>query len=89
MLARLPVRQNLAKGIPSDSVCSICAVLHARLAQSVERQALNLMVVGSIPTVGVSFSVFLNVSLILEHVSAAFYARAFAVIQNTVTVPQT
>ena len=25
----------------------------ARLAQSVERQALNLMVVGSIPTVGV------------------------------------
>ena len=26
---------------------------HARLAQSVERQALNLMVVGSSPTVGV------------------------------------
>ena len=30
----------------------------ARLAQSVERKALNLVVVGSSPTVGVWFSVF-------------------------------
>ena len=31
---------------------------HARLAQSVERQALNLMVVGSIPTVGACLLLF-------------------------------
>jgi hypothetical protein len=30
---------------------------YARLAQSVERQALNLMVVGSSPTVGVLFGI--------------------------------
>ncbi len=40
------------------SVSSVVTIMNshngtARLAQSVERQALNLMVVGSIPTVGV------------------------------------
>ena len=34
--------------------------VRARLAQSVERQALNLMVVGSSPTVGVLFIFFLG-----------------------------
>ena len=33
-----------------------CSKHIARLAQSVERQALNLVVVGSIPTVGVYLS---------------------------------
>ena len=40
---------------------------HARLAQSVERQALNLMVVGSIPTVGVWFEKSLSICTILQH----------------------
>ena len=36
--------------------------MHARLAQSVERKALNLVVVGSSPTVG-AFSVLLTIAL--------------------------
>lgn len=42
--------------------CVVCMdwVCHqeARLAQSVERKALNLVVVGSSPTVGASFALF-------------------------------
>ena len=35
-----------------------CVPNKARLAQSVERKALNLVVVGSSPTVGVFFTLF-------------------------------
>lgn len=60
-LAILRIGGRAAVG-PSSSlpVCTTCIDLfvkwtHARLAQSVERKALNLVVVGSSPTLGVRF----------------------------------
>ena len=38
--------------------CNAASLLQARLAQLVERKALNLVVVGSSPTVGVAFFFF-------------------------------
>ena len=38
----------------------------ARLAQSAERKALNLVIVGSSPTVGVLCGVFLSLRMILQ-----------------------
>ena len=49
-------------------------LLQARLAQSVERQALNLVVGGSSPPVGASFCVlFLFLSIFSFHVSLYYY----------------
>ena len=52
--------------------------IHARLAQSVERQALNLMVVGSSPTVGVLFSTLLvvNYNCAAQHIGGRRGAAA-------------
>ena len=45
-------------------VCGVCECNHeARVAQSVERKALNLVVVGSSPTVGASFCLLLPFTL--------------------------
>ena len=51
----------------------------ARLAQSVERQALNLMGVGSIPTVGV-FDVFARVQ------RSDPYARSYVIGGNVLVI---
>ena len=49
----------------------------ARLAQSAERQALNLMVVGSSPTVGVSVSV-ITWKMLYSQVSGVAACKCYA-----------
>ena len=44
------------KNITKNKIQKKCNKIWARLAQTVERMTLNHVVVGSIPTVGVSFS---------------------------------
>ena len=46
-------RHSLVGRYPMCSGCLVRELAQARLAQSVERKALNLVVVGSSPTVGV------------------------------------
>jgi hypothetical protein len=46
-------------------VCAPCVLPQARLAQSAERKALNLVVVGSSPTVGVLVGRVLSRAVVL------------------------
>jgi hypothetical protein len=46
-------------------VCALCVWPQARLAQSAERKALNLVVVGSSPTVGVLVGRFVSMVVVL------------------------
>ena len=59
MFLRTPYARPRAIVQPSQAMCNHATLTTARLAQSAERKALNLVVVGSSPTVGV----FANLNL--------------------------
>ena len=57
MVETINMQDDLDQVRTIDRTIFVHACQYARLAQSVERQALNLMVVGSSPTVGDGFIV--------------------------------
>ena len=79
-------RKDEAERKCSAKICSSPAMATARLAQSAERKALNLVVVGSSPTVGALFSGLTRISeahgCIVQSVSASVCRLSGAIVMG-------